>query len=111
VHRAPPWGSSPADATRLLAESLRAAAISSAPQMHARILARLMAAAGSAGDLTLAARCLGALEALGEPASTGAGPAASAELRRTLAEPAYATFVSEGRTGGMALLITSLHPR
>jgi predicted ATPase/DNA-binding CsgD family transcriptional regulator len=107
----PAVGSSPADATRLLAESLRAAAISSAPQMHARILARLMAAAGSAGDLTLAARCLGALEALGEPVQGGAGPAASAELRRTLAEPAYATFVSEGRTGGMALLITSLHLR
>jgi hydrogenase maturation factor HypE len=60
-----------------------------------------MTVAAVAGDLVLAARCLGALTALGQPAE--------AEADQALQDPAYATFVSEGRAGGIDL-ITTLYP-
>jgi hypothetical protein len=73
-------------------------------------------AAAATNDLVLAARCLGALDALDapgaanhrtpDPASTPPSPA----LKQTLQEPAYATFVSEGRVGGIDL-ITTLYRR
>lgn len=105
----------PATAKDLLLACLRAATIASGPAMHARVLAGLLSAAASAGDLVLAARCLGVLEAPGGPArpgypDPGSGPAADPELERTLRGPGYATFVSEGRTGGIDL-ITTLYPR
>ena len=111
----PPLTQDPAAAADLLLQSLRAATIASGPAMHARVLAGLLAAAASAGDLVLAARCLGALEAPGGPAShetadPASGPAVDPGLERTLREPGYATFVSEGRAGGIDL-ITTLYPR
>ena len=65
--------------------------------MHARILADLTTAGFSAGNLILAARCAGELESLGTPAP------------HKTADPAYATFVEEGRAGGIELL-TRLYP-
>ncbi|MGE5287222.1 MAG: ATP-binding protein [Micromonosporaceae bacterium] len=104
----------PAAATNLLLRSLRAAAIASGPALHAQILAGLVAAGAAAGDLVLAARCLGALEALGKPAQPGPANPALAHtdpaLMRTLREPAYTTYVSEGHAGGIDL-ITTLYPR
>jgi predicted ATPase/DNA-binding CsgD family transcriptional regulator len=85
----------------LLLTGSRAAAITRDPVLHAQILARLMTVAALAGDLVLAARCLGALTALGQPAE--------AEADQALQDPAYATFVSEGRAGGIDL-ITTLYP-
>jgi hypothetical protein len=65
----------------------------------------------------LAARCLGALQAITGPAPDGPGPGLPAPgtaldpgLRQALSQPAYATFVSEGRDGGIDL-ITALYPR
>jgi hypothetical protein len=72
--------------------------------MQALVLARLMSTAAAVGDQALAARCLGALDALGQ-----AG-AADQELAAGLRGPACATFVSEGRAGG-AGLVTALYRR
>jgi predicted ATPase/DNA-binding CsgD family transcriptional regulator len=105
----------PAVTPDLLLRSLHAAAIARGPAMHAQILARLITAGAAAGDLVLAARCLGALTALGKPTGREATGAASAPppapaLKRILHRPAYTTFVSEGRAGGIDL-ITTLYPR
>jgi predicted ATPase/DNA-binding CsgD family transcriptional regulator len=114
----PPLTGEPVAAKDLLLASLRAATIASGPAMQARVLARLVQAAASAGDLVLAARCLGVLGVLGTPGGPagpgyldpGSGPAADPEPERTLRGPGYATYVSEGRAGGIDLIIT-LYPR
>jgi hypothetical protein len=107
----PPLTDDPAAGADLLLQGLGAAAIASNPAMHALILTRLIAAGAAAGDLALAARCLGALDGLGQPAGREtAGPPVAPDLSRTLRSPAYATFVGEGRTGGIDL-ITTLYPR
>jgi predicted ATPase/DNA-binding CsgD family transcriptional regulator len=106
--------SAPAATADLLLECLGAAAIASGPVMSERVLTRLVSAAAAAGDIVLAARCAGAREALGETEREVSGPAGispaepalTAELRR----PAYATFIGEGRMGGIDL-ITALYPR
>lgn len=104
----------PAIATDLLLESLRAAAIASGPAMHERVLAGLVPAAAAAGDMVLAARCAGALEALGHPQHEISDPAipppTDPALTAALRKPAYATFIGEGRAGGIDL-ITTLYPR
>ena len=74
----------------------------------------LITAGAAAGDLVLAARCFGALDALGKatelvPADL-AGEAPNPALEHTLQEPAYKTYVSEGQAGGIDL-ITTLYPR
>lgn len=56
----------PAGAARLLIQSLHAAAVAPAPALPEQILAELAGTAASAGDLVLAARSLGALEALAD---------------------------------------------
>jgi hypothetical protein len=105
----------PAAVTGLLLESLHAAAIASSPAMHARILTDLITAAASTGDLALAARCAGALEAVGTQvphvaADRASTLPASSVLKATLRGPTYATFIEEGRAGGIDLL-TTLYPR
>jgi hypothetical protein len=89
----------PAAARDLLLQGVPAAAITRDPILQAQILARLMAAGAAVGDLVLAARCRGALAALGQPAP--ADPVG----------PAYATFVSEGRAGGIDLISTLYPPQ
>jgi predicted ATPase/DNA-binding CsgD family transcriptional regulator len=101
--------------TDLLLEALRAAAIASGPARHEQILADLIAAAVSAGDLVLATRCAGALEALSARAPREAAEPPLAlpvdpVLTGTWRDPAYATFFSEGRAGGIGLLM-ALYPR
>jgi predicted ATPase/DNA-binding CsgD family transcriptional regulator len=103
----------PATATGFLLESLRAAAIAGGPAMCAQVLADLAATGVRAGNLVLAARCAGALEALGvapdqhsEPGKPVFGPALQAQL----GTPAYRTFAEEGQAGGIEL-ITALYPR
>jgi predicted ATPase/DNA-binding CsgD family transcriptional regulator len=105
----------PAVTSDLLLRALRAAAFASGPAIQTQILAELVTAATAAGDLVLAARCLGALTALGKPAEHEATEPASAPLAAPAPEPtwpgpAYTTFVSEGRVGGIDL-ITALYPR
>jgi predicted ATPase/DNA-binding CsgD family transcriptional regulator len=109
--------SDPAAATDILLQCLRAAAIASGPAMQARVLTQLIGTAAAAGDLVLAARCLGALDSLASPAGlspAGApGPGDGAldpDLKRALQAPAYATYVSDGHTGGITLIET-LYPR
>ena len=69
-----------------------------------------------AGDLVLAARCLGALDALGalappdQPGPPGQGGAVDKALAERLTGTAYATYFEEGRAGG-AGLVTALYPR
>jgi hypothetical protein len=96
-----------------LLEALRAAAISAGPALRAQVLDALAAAAARAGDLVLAARCAGARETLAAglgagkaPPEGGLGPDVLAQLTR----PAFATYVDEGRAGGVAA-ITALYPR
>ncbi len=88
----------PAGAARLLIQSLHAAAIAPAPALPERILADLAETAAAGGDLVLAARSLGALEALAGTAAPQVPPG-----------PAYAGYVSEGRAGGVDVLLT-LYP-
>ena len=92
----------PAEATRLLLECLSAVLLAGGRTLQGQVLARLMEAGEAAGDLVLAARSWGALESLSSAPLPAGGPALSA----TLQEPAYATFVSEGRAGGAELLIS-----
>jgi predicted ATPase/DNA-binding CsgD family transcriptional regulator len=121
----------PAVQCELLLGALGAAAIASGPPLQAQILIGLTGAAAAAGDLVLAARCLGALEPIAgqatgsaRPATGGTGQATGGTgrghrelaaavdpgLLQALGRPAYATFVSEGREGGVGL-ITALYPR
>lgn len=105
----------PGARTELLLESLRAAAIAGGPAIRARVLADLTTAAFSSGNLILAARCAGALEALTpqvprKAADPSAALPADPALTATMRDPAYATFVAEGRTGGIDLL-TRLYSR
>src|SRR5262249_11939634 len=76
----------------------------------ARVLASLTTAAAEAGDLPLAARALGALDALGElqaqPGTADVPPAIPADLASTLRAPACTTYAQEGRAGGPSLIIT-----
>jgi predicted ATPase/DNA-binding CsgD family transcriptional regulator len=113
----PTLAADPAAQCEFLLGALGAAAIASGPPLQAQILIGLTGAAGAAGDLVLAARCLGALESIAGQATGGTGrgsraPAAAVEpgLQQALGRPAYATFVSEGREGGIGL-ITALYPR
>jgi hypothetical protein len=99
----------PAARTGLLLESLRAAAIAGGPGMRARVLGDLTMAAFSSGNLILTARCAGALEALslrapGQAADPSAALPADPALNATLRDPAYASFIEEGRAGGIDLL-------
>jgi len=63
---------------------------------------------------SLAARALGALDALGQPqAEHGHADAQTAvppDLATALYAPACATYLEEGRAGGISLIIT-LYPR
>jgi hypothetical protein len=105
----------PAVAMDLLLQCLGVAAVAGDPAVPGRVLADLVGVAAAAGDLVLAARCLGALDAVGKQSkreNAGQIPAAAtgSALTHTLAEPAYATFVGEGRAGGIDLILT-LYPR
>ncbi len=111
----------PATQCSFLLGALDAAAIASGPPLQTQVLTALTGAAGAAGDLVLAARCLGALAAItgqstGTGRATGTGrdnrvlvAAVDPGLRQALGRPAYATFVTEGREGGIGL-ITALYP-
>lgn len=99
-------GHDPPTAADLLLQALPAAAMSDTALVSA-VLSQLIAAAAAADDLVLAARCLGALQALDGPDPVSAvDPALTEALTRT----AYATFYNEARTGGIELL-TALYPR
>jgi hypothetical protein len=104
----------PAAAADLLLQGLGMAMLASGGSLCARVLASLATAAAAAGDLPLAARALGALDALGQPeapASTGnTQPAVPTDLTAALQTPAYATYTEEGRAGGISLIVT-LYPR
>ena len=104
----------PTAAADLLLQGLRMAELAGGDALRARVLASLATAAAAAGDLPLAARALGALDALGHPqapASTAdTRPAVPADLADVLQAPAYATYAEEGRAGGISL-ITTLYPR
>jgi hypothetical protein len=82
--------------------------------LAARVLASLAAVAAEAGDLPLAARAFGALDALGPP-QPGPGRASAPAavppgLAAALYAPGCATYLEEGRVGGISLIIT-LYPR
>jgi hypothetical protein len=104
----------PAAAADLLLQGLAMAMLAGGGALCARVLASLTTAAAQAGDLPLAARALGALDALGQPqaqAGTGdARPAVPADLISALQTPACAAYIQEGRAGGISLIIT-LYPR
>jgi hypothetical protein len=104
----------PAAAAELLLQGLGTAVLAGGGSLCARVLASLAAAAAAAGDLPLAARALGALDALDQPQASAdtedAPPAVSADLADTLQAPAYATYAEEGRIGGISLIVT-LYPR
>jgi predicted ATPase/DNA-binding CsgD family transcriptional regulator len=106
----------PAAATDMLLQGLGLAMHAAGGQLCAQVLASLTTAAAAAGDLPLAARALGALEALAAPphpaapGATGGGPAVPADLAGALHGPAYATYIAEGRAGGISLIV-SRYPR
>ena len=104
----------PEAAVGLLLQRLELAMLASGASLGARVLASLTTAAAAAGDLPLAARALGALDALGLPHSeagrAGAQTAAPANLAATPYAPACASYLEEGRPGGISLIIT-LYPR
>jgi hypothetical protein len=99
----------PAGAARLLVETLGAALLVG-NSLCERVLVRLTTAAIEAGDLPLAARSYGVLDALGQPPDQAgladARAALTADLVRTLENPACAAYVDEGRAGGMGLITT-----
>jgi predicted ATPase/DNA-binding CsgD family transcriptional regulator len=104
----------PAAAADLLLQGLGMAMLASGESLAARVLASLATAAAQAGDLPLAARAFGALDALGlpqsEPGRTSAQAAVPPDLATALYAPACATYLEEGRVGGIRLIIT-LYPR
>ena len=104
----------PEAAADLLLQGLRMAMLAGGGSLCAQVMASLTTAAAEAGDLPLAARALGALDALGQPqvrADTAeARPAVPADLVSALQAPAWAAYVKEGRAGGISLIIT-LYPR
>ncbi len=100
----------PAVRSELLLGALAAAAVASGPPLHAQILTALATTAAAAGDMVLAARCWGAVAAIAGQARGGQEPALDPALQLTLSQPAYATFVSEGRDGGIGLIV-ALYPR
>jgi hypothetical protein len=102
----------PAAAADLLLQGLGMAMLAS-ESLCAQVLASLTTTAAAAGDLPLAARALGALDALGQPQAQ-ADPAAAqltipADLASALRAPACSTYVAEGRAGGISLIITLYH--
>jgi hypothetical protein len=100
----------PAAASDLLLQGLGLAMLAGGGPLCARVLASL--ATTAAADLPLAARALGALDALGQ-ASASAGdtrPGVSADLANAVQTPAYATYLEEGRVGGISLIV-SRYPR
>jgi predicted ATPase/DNA-binding CsgD family transcriptional regulator len=100
----------PEGAARLLVEALGTALLVGSNSLCERVLARLTTAAVEAGDLPLAARSFGALEALGQPQDQAgvadARAALTADLVRTLQNPACAAYVDEGKAGGLGLITT-----
>jgi tetratricopeptide (TPR) repeat protein len=99
----------PEAAASILLQALGTAMQASGGSLCAQVLTSLIAAAAAARDLPLAARAVGALDALAAQAgglSSDAWPAVPADLVSTLQAPAYATYVAEGRAGGMSLIIT-----
>ena len=100
----------PAAAADLLLQGLETALLAGGGSLCARVLASLTTAAAQAGDLPLAARALGALDALGQPqpqaGTADALPAVPAELISALRAPACRPFTEEGRAGGISLIIT-----
>lgn len=96
----------PAAAAGLLVRALGMVMLAGSGLLRARVLASLVTAAAAAGDLPLAARALGALDALGQPQ---AAPAVPADLANALRAPACNSYVEEGRVGGISL-ITTLYP-
>ena len=100
-------------ATDLLLQGLGMAMLAGGESLCAQVLASLTTTAAEAGDLPLAARALGALDALGQlqaPADPAAArPAVPADLASALRAPACAIYVAEGRAGGISLIITLYH--
>jgi hypothetical protein len=98
----------------MLLQGLGVAMLASGASLGARVLASLTTAAAAAGDLPLAARAFGALDALGlpqsEPGRAAGQTAVPPDLATTLCAPACATYLEEGRAGGISLIIT-LYPR
>ena len=88
--------------------------LASGASLGARVLASLTTAAAAAGDLPLAARAFGALDALGLPQSesgrAGAQTTVPPDLVTALYSPGCATYLEEGRAGGISLIVT-LYPR
>ncbi len=101
-----------AEAVDLLLQALPSAAMTE-EAVRRTVLTKLVGAADAAGDLVLAARCLGALQALRQPGRPGS-PAQDCDvdqaLARRLTHGAYATYFGEGLAGGTGLL-TTLYPR
>ncbi len=104
----------PEAAADLLLQGLGMAMVAGGASLGAQILASLTTAAAAAGDLPLAARALGALDALdlpqSEPGHAGARAAAPPDLVTALYAPGCATYLEEGRAGGISLIVT-LYPR
>lgn len=103
----------PVAAAVLLVEALGMAMLAGGSSLCERVLASLTAAAAEAGDLPLAARSLGALDALGQPPVRDGlaedRPAVAADLVSTLQAPGCAAYVDEGRAGGIGLITTLYH--
>jgi predicted ATPase/DNA-binding CsgD family transcriptional regulator len=104
----------PEAAADLLLQGLGMAMLAGGASLGAQILAGLTTAAAAAGDLPLAARALGALDALGlpqsEPGHAGAQAAVPPDLVTALYAPGCATYLEEGQAGGISLIVT-LYPR
>jgi hypothetical protein len=105
-------GRDPAAAADLLLQALPAAAVSHA-DLRVTVLTELVGAGAGAGNLVLAARCLGALQAL-RPLDQPWPPAGASTVDEALAarlrRDAYATYFAEGQAGG-AGLVSALYPR
>jgi hypothetical protein len=104
----------PEAAADLLLQGLGMAMLAGGGSLCARVMAGLTTAAAEAGDLPLAARALGALDALAQPqaraGTADARPVVPADLVSALQAAAWAAYVEEGRAGGISL-ISTLYPR